>query len=187
MKAINPKVWGASGWSLLHRMSFCFKNAKDAIEFYKTLQYLLPCPSCRKNLEDHFVNLPIPTKSADFPEWLWRLHTRVNYLIDKNNVDAITFQEVRNKYIYTCHKIESCEYTFLLAIAETHPGSKNINNNYLYALKKFIKTFIQYSFKDSIKPDIPNEIFDSRYKLRTWIHKITHTSKDFTEFKECKA
>ena len=182
MKAISPKVWGASGWSLLHRMSFCFKNVKDATEFYKTLQYILPCPSCQKNMEDHFKYLPIPTKASAFPEWLWRLHTRVNYAIDANNVDVISFQEVRNKYIYTCHKIDPCEYTFLLAIAETHPGSKNITANYLNSLKKFIKTFVQHSFDDKTMPEIPNDIFDSRYKLRKWIQKLTNSTK---VFKEC--
>ena len=184
MKAISPKVWGPSGWSLLHRLSFCFKNAKEAHDFYKTLIYILPCPKCRKNVEGHFVNLPIPKKASEFPEWLWKLHNRVNLSIDKNDIDPITFDSVRNKYIYTCHDIQSCESTFLLAIAETHPGGRKIHEEYLKSLKYFIQTFINHSFNNKDRPELNDDLFTSRIKLRKFIQKITKTHK---QFEECTA
>ena len=181
MKAISPKEWGSSGWSLLHRLSFCFKNAKDAAKFYNTLTYILPCPKCKKNMLEHFVHLPIPKKSNEIPEWLWRLHNRVNYSIDKNDVDNITFEEVRNKYIYTCHKIDSCESIFLLAVAETHPGNNKMNSEYKQSLKYFITTFINYSFDKNNRPVLTDSIFESRVELRKFIQNITHTRKKFNE------
>lgn len=184
MKAISPKKWGPSGWFLLHRMSFCFKNAKEASEFYKTLIYLLPCPKCRNSMKDHFVHLPIPKKAHEFPEWLWRLHNRVNLSIDKNDIDSITYETVRNKYIYTCHELQPCESTFLLAIAETHPGGRTATQAYINALKLFIGTFIQKSFNVKEMPNIDESIFDSRSKLRDWIQKLTLTRENF---KECSA
>ena len=184
MKAISPKIWGPSGWSLLHRMSFCFKNVKEAHDFYKTLVHILPCPKCRKNMSEHFVNLPIPKKARDFPEWLWKLHNRVNLSIDKNDNDSITFETVRNKYIYTCHDIQTCESTFLLAVAETHPGGNNVKSEYLSSLKFFIHTFINHSFSDKNRPELNDNIFDSRAKLRKFIQKIT---KSREQFEECTA
>jgi hypothetical protein len=184
MKAISPKVWGPSGWSLLHRLSFCFKNAKEAHDFYKTLMYILPCPKCRKNMADHFVKLPIPKKAKDFPEWLWKLHNRVNLSIDKHDKDPITFETVRNKYIYTCHDIQSCESTFLLAVAETHPGGRKIDSIYLDALKLFMNIFITHSFNDKNRPELNDNLFESRAKLRKYIQKITNSHE---EFEECTA
>ena len=181
MKAISPKVWGPSGWALLHRMSFCFKNAKEATEFYKSLIYILPCPKCRSNMKDHFVNLSIPKKASKFPEWLWRLHNRVNASIDKNDVDSITFEEVRNKYIYTCHDLQPCESTFLLAVAETHPGGLRAYNAYIHALKVFIHIFLEKSFNAKNMPHIDDSIFESRTKLRKWIQSITQTRENFKE------
>jgi len=181
MKAISPKVWGPSGWSLLHRMSFCFKNAKEAHDFYKTLVYILPCPKCRKNMSEHFINLPIPKKASDFPEWLWKLHNRVNLSIDKNDNNNITFETVRNKYIYTCHDIQSCESTFLLAVAETHPGGRKLEGVYLDALKLFMHIFINHSFDSKNRPKLENSVFESRAKLRKFIQKLTNTREKFEE------
>ena len=184
MKAISPKVWGPSGWSLLHRMSFCFKNVKEAHDFYKTLTYILPCPKCRKNMSEHFVNLPIPKKTSNLPEWLWKLHNRVNLSIDKNDNDPITFETVRNKYVYTCHDIQSCESTFLLAIAETHPGKGKIYDEYLSSLKMFMHIFINHSFSNKDCPDFNDDVFKSRAKLRKWMQKITKARE---KFEECTA
>ena len=181
MKAISPKKWGASGWSLLHRMSFCFKNAKEATEFYKTLMYILPCPKCRNSMKTHFVNLPIPKKVVEFPEWLWHLHNRVNLSIDKHDIDTITFESVRNKYIYTCHDLQPCESTFLLAIAETHPGGHDTNDVYIDALKRFMYIFLNHSFDAKNRPEIHDDIFTSRVKLRKYIQKLTKTRMQFNE------
>ena len=77
-----------------------------------------------------------------------------------------------------------CEHVFLLAISETHPGSRNIDKKYINALKCFIKTFVRYSFPNNDIPEISAEIYDSRYKLRKWMQKITHTH-NHKKFKEC--
>ena len=181
MKAISPKEWGSSGWSLLHRMSFCFTNVKEAVSFYKTLIHILPCPKCRKNMNDHFVNLRVPTKIKSFPEWVWQLHNRVSSSIPDKEIDPITFEEVRNKYIYTCHKLEPCESKFLLAIAETHPGGKNINNEYVNSLKIFLTIFLEKSFSNKDRPQINDKIFNSRASLRNWLQKLTKTREHFNE------
>jgi hypothetical protein len=164
-------------------MSFCFTNAKEAGEFYKTLIYLLPCPNCRNSMVDHFVHLPIPKKAGAFPEWLWKLHNRVNLSIDINDKDPITFETVRNKYIYTCHNLQPCESTFLLALAETHPGANKMSASYIQALEFFIRTFVNHSFNKN-PPEIDANIFTSRVALRKWIQKLTQTR---TNFKECIA
>ena len=204
MKAINPEVWGPSGWSLLHRLSFCFDNkdndtdSDNAEAFYNTLQYILPCPKCRRNLMEHYTKLPFPSsnKLKDLPEWLWKIHNRVTESLDREKgrerererEKGPSFSEIKNKYSKTCHSVDTCEFKFLLAIAETHPGGLSIYSDYYKALTVFLRIFINksYNAKDKVKDKVirptglpTSDILKSRYKFRKWVQKLTNTKEYF--------
>jgi len=190
MQAIDPSVWGASGWSVLHRLSFCFTRASEAASFYKTLELLLPCPKCQRNMRDHFEKLPLPRKATDFPEWVWKLHNRVSEsLCERSQVTTPTttpLEEVVSKYSSndTCHQMKACEAKFLLAIAETHPGARSRNartTEYFAALRTFINT---YNAKSGVDVALSDATLRSRSAFRNWIQKQT---KSREHFRECVA
>lgn len=130
---------------MLHRMSFCFTNAREAAGFYRTLEYILPCPKCRRNFKNSA--LAFPKRAADFPEWVWRLHNRVTDSLPNAEEHGLrpSFAEVREMYTSSCHVAAGCEATFLLAIAETHPGSRAMSEEYLVALRYFIGQYLEKS------------------------------------------
>jgi hypothetical protein len=181
VKAISPKVWGISGWSLLHRLSFCFTKASEATQFFQTLEHILPCPKCRKNMADHYKNLAFPKKASDFPVWVWKLHDRVNSSIsgDKQAHDSPSFAEVRDIYLGACHVSKACEATFLLAIAETHPGVRQATPEYIGALSSFIRIYFEKSSINGTLPDATT--LRSRPAFRTWVEKITKTRQHFDQ------
>lgn len=176
-RAIQPQEWGHSGWSLLHRLSFCFRNATDAKAFYRTLEDILPCPKCRMNMREHSRIIPYPKKASLFPEWVWKLHNRVNESLGTTTPhNPVTLADVRNMYKDHCHTAKDCEAPFLLAIAETHPGTAKITPEYAHSLKTFIEMYTEK------KAHIPDSVIMSRKAFRTWIQKRTNSK---IIFKQC--
>jgi hypothetical protein len=185
LSAISPKTWGSSGWSLLHRMSFCFTKADDATRFYKTLEFILPCQKCRNNIEDHYKSLPFPRRASEFPRYVWQLHTRVSESIVKGHDDTRphpyqhpSFKEVRDMYLNSCHETKTCEATFLLALAETHPGAAKITDAYLEAMHTFIQMYVTNS---NIGEEVHLHTLMSRSAFRTWVQKITKSRKHYSQ------
>ena len=180
LKAIDPKIWGPSGWHILHRISFAVRSAEEAANFYKSLQLLLPCPNCRNNLKTHFDNLHIPSKASDFGMWVWRLHKRVSKSLGNNN-DAPSFAKVREKYMGSSFEIHVSEAIFLMALAETHPGG-TCSSEYKKALRDFISVYVA-STHNATMPS--NKELYSRPGFRKWVQKITGVQK--MDFAECHA
>ena len=171
MKAISPSIWGPSGWSVLHRLSFCFRNAQDAATFYRSLQQVLPCPKCRRNMGNHLIHLPLPTRARDYPRWVWKLHHRVN----NSTLESVTFENTDKRYGKTtnCHETKECEATFLLAIAETWDNSEE----YTKALRVFMELYLRMS---NLSDEIGKVPIESRGTFKKWIQKLTNTKQQFS-------
>ena len=184
MQAIQPNVWGPSAWSLLHRMSFRMTNASEAREFFQSLENILPCPKCRRNLIEHFGHLPFPTKASAFGMWAWKLHNRVNDSLGHSmNGGRPTFSEVQQ--LYKPGELGNtappqCELTFLMAVAETHPGANKVTGNYLHALHTFLSTWSKYS--GVVAPNMTT--IQSRSTFRKWVKKQMG-NRNAPHFSEC--
>ena len=99
-------VWGPSTWHLLHTMSFNYpvhpteEDKKHYMDFILSLQYVLPCGKCRKNLVKNFRKLPLTMKEMEsrdrFSRYVYNLHETVNKMLKKKS--NLSYQEVRERY-----------------------------------------------------------------------------------------
>jgi hypothetical protein len=99
-------VWGPSMWHYLHTMSFNYPVEPSPVEkqnyrnFVLSLQYVLPCGKCRKNLCKNLKKLPLTMEcmaSRDsFSRFMFQLHENVNAMLHKKS--GLTYEQVRERY-----------------------------------------------------------------------------------------
>ena len=99
-------IWGASTWHMLHSISFNFPvNPTDSDkqhykEFILSLQNVLPCGKCRKNLVSNFKKLPLEQKDLEsrdaFSKYIYNLHEAVNAMLNKKS--GLSYENVRDTY-----------------------------------------------------------------------------------------
>lgn len=99
-------VWGPGMWHYLHTMSFNYPvhpslaDKNHYRDFVLSLQYVLPCGKCRKNLAKNFKRLPLTIsdmKSRDtFSKYVYDLHEIVNQMLNKRS--GLSYDEVRERY-----------------------------------------------------------------------------------------
>jgi hypothetical protein len=99
-------VWGPAIWHSLHIISFNYpvKPNNDEKNYYRnyvlSLQNVLPCGACRKNLKMNFKHLPL--KMADmesrdsFSRYIYDLHELVNKMLKKKS--NLSYCDVRERY-----------------------------------------------------------------------------------------
>ena len=99
-------VWGPAQWHMLHTVSFNYPVTPtiEQKEQYKnyvlSMQHILPCAACRKNLKTNFRHLPLTMdvmKSRDtFSRYIYNLHELVNRMLKKKS--NLTYCDVRERY-----------------------------------------------------------------------------------------
>ena len=99
-------IWGPSAWHLLHTMSFNYPvepscdDKKHYRDFILSLQYVLPCGKCRKNLKKNFKKLPLLWKHMEnretFSLYVYRLHELINKMLGKKS--GLSYADVRERY-----------------------------------------------------------------------------------------
>lgn len=99
-------VWGPSMWHYLHTMSFNYPveptcdDRKNYHDFMLSLQYVLPCGKCRKNLKKNFKKLPLEAKDmksrATFSKYVYDLHELINTMLGKKS--GLSYETVRERY-----------------------------------------------------------------------------------------
>ena len=99
-------VWGSSTWHMLHTMSFNYPNTPTCDEkrkyrdFVYSLQYVLPCGKCRKNLKKNFRKLPLRWKDMEsrqtFSKYIYNLHEVINKMLGKKS--GLSYNDVRDRY-----------------------------------------------------------------------------------------
>ena len=99
-------VWGPAIWHSLHIISFNYpvKPNNEEKNYYRnyvlSLQNILPCGACRKNLKMNFKHLPL--KMADmvsrdsFSRYIYDLHELVNKMLKKKS--NLSYCDVRERY-----------------------------------------------------------------------------------------
>ena len=99
-------VWGPPMWHYLHTMSFNYpvhpspKDKQHYRHFVLSLQWVLPCGKCRKNLTNTFHKMPLHISfmksRATFSKYIYDLHEKVNKMLNKNS--GLTYEQVRERY-----------------------------------------------------------------------------------------
>jgi len=99
-------VWGPSAWHLLHTMSFNYPvtpttaDKHHYMNYILSLQHVLPCGKCRKNLKKNLARLPLRLKNMEsrhtFSMYVYRLHEVVNKMLGKKS--GLSYEDVRDRY-----------------------------------------------------------------------------------------
>jgi len=99
-------VWGPAQWHMLHTISFNYpvnpteEQKHQYRNYILSLQNVLPCGACRKNLTNNLKKMPITMehmKSRDtFSRYIYQLHETVNRMLKKKS--NLTYCDVRERY-----------------------------------------------------------------------------------------
>jgi len=99
-------IWGPSMWHFLHTMSFNYpvkpskEDKKHYRDFILSLQYVLPCKYCRKNLKTNLRGNPLTISDMEsrdtFSRYIYKLHETVNKLLGKKS--GLSYCDVRERY-----------------------------------------------------------------------------------------
>ena len=100
------KIWGPVAWTLLHTISFNYpvnptlEQKHQYRDFILSLQNVLPCGTCRKNLVTNFKQLPLTMDDMEnretFSRYIYNLHELVNRMLKKKS--GLTYCDVRERY-----------------------------------------------------------------------------------------
>lgn len=99
-------IWGPTQWHMLHTISFNYpvnptlEQKKQYRNYVLSLQNVLPCGACRKNLKMNFKHLPLKMSHMEsrdtFSRYIYNLHELVNKMLKKKS--NLTYCDVRERY-----------------------------------------------------------------------------------------
>lgn len=99
-----PNIWGSNAWKFIHSVTLDYpvnptaEDKENYANFFKQLQYVLPCAKCRYNLSQHLKKYPLTQESLanrnNLVKWAIDLHNIVNYYTGK---PMLTYQEAINE------------------------------------------------------------------------------------------
>lgn len=99
---MNQNIWGPKLWFFLHSLTLNYPvkpeecDKKKIIDFFTSLENILPCKYCRQNYKRNLVEFPIRANSKkDLFEWLVDLHNEVNGLEGKK---TYSYKEILKIY-----------------------------------------------------------------------------------------
>lgn len=101
------QIWGPMLWSVLHMISFNYpvkptkQEQNEYYVFVTSLQHVLPCGACRKNLTTNIKNIGLIKKRdfknrESFSRWMYSLHNEVNKMLGKSTDQS--YSEVRDMF-----------------------------------------------------------------------------------------
>lgn len=99
-------VWGPAQWHMLHTISFNYpvkptlEQKKQYRNYVLSLQNVLPCGACRKNLRTNLKHLPLKMSDMEsrdsFSRYIYNLHELVNKMLKKKS--NLSYCDVRERY-----------------------------------------------------------------------------------------
>jgi len=93
MLEVKTDIWGRKFWYIIHYLANKFddKYIIDYHNFFLSLEYLIPCPVCKK----HYSELKIEFENRDeCIDWVFNIHNIINKRIGNN----VYFKKIVNKY-----------------------------------------------------------------------------------------
>lgn len=170
MRAIDPAVWGPSGWSAIHAAAWKVQQSKDERlydvfrRFVHSMVRVLPCPKCRDNLSSHLSILPMPASTSRVFRWSYLLHLRVNASTHKPPTHAPSYEMAKK----VAAGSPARPWDFLQAVAHTHPGARLVDGGLLRAYQDFVEGAHRLFGLDRCDPDA----CASRARLRAWLKRM---------------
>jgi hypothetical protein len=99
-------VWGPTQWHMLHTISFNYpvnpseEEKNNYRNYILSLQNVLPCGACRKNLANNLKNYPLTIDHMkdrnSFSRYIYNLHEIVNEMLDKKS--GLSYCDIRERY-----------------------------------------------------------------------------------------
>jgi hypothetical protein len=99
-------VWGPCLWFFIHLTSFNYpvnptpENKKHYRDFILSLENILPCGKCRKNLSINLKKLPLTDADMEnrdtFSRYIFNLHETVNTMLKKKS--GLKYEDVRDRF-----------------------------------------------------------------------------------------
>jgi hypothetical protein len=99
-------VWGPSQWHMLHTISFNYpinpteEEKSNYKNYILSLQNVLPCGACRKNLSNNLKNYPLTMNHMknrnSFSKYIYNLHEIVNEMLEKKS--GLSYCDIRERY-----------------------------------------------------------------------------------------
>jgi len=99
-------IWGPGMWHSLHTISFNYPvnptcdDKRRYQSFILSLQHVLPCGKCRKNLVNNFKRLPLKLSDMEsrdtFSLYIYKLHELINKMLNKTS--GLSYEDVRERY-----------------------------------------------------------------------------------------
>lgn len=106
-EGFNTRMWGPAMWHILHMISMNYPvrpseaDKQHYFEFITSLQHVLPCGKCRSNLTTNLQTFSLERDLASrhsFARFIYQLHLRVNWMLNKNPPIPVGFDELRLNY-----------------------------------------------------------------------------------------
>ena len=102
-------IWGPMLWSVLHMISLNYPlnpTKQDKVYYYtfiQSLAHVLPCGSCRRNMQKTLRQLPITfhyslKNRKNFAKWVFLFHEEVNKSIGNDKPSNPTFEDMQQIY-----------------------------------------------------------------------------------------
>ena len=96
--------WGRPGWKFLHSVTFAYpekpslRTKVQYMKFFKSLQYVLPCPRCRLEYSRAVRKLTLRhlKNTETLSRWLVCVHNQINVKLRKA---VVPFDEVKKMYV----------------------------------------------------------------------------------------
>jgi hypothetical protein len=99
-------IWGPAQWHILHTISFNYpvnptqEEKNNYRNYILSLQNVLPCGACRKNLKNNLKSYPLTMNHMKnrntFSKYIYNLHEIVNEMLDKKS--GLSYCDVRERY-----------------------------------------------------------------------------------------
>lgn len=95
LQNIAPHVWGPHAWRFMHAVALTYPESpseeekKAAMQFFSSLEYLLPCESCKNNYRKELQMFPLKPaleSKQKLNEWLTTLHNSVSTRLKKTTM-----------------------------------------------------------------------------------------------------
>ena len=129
-------VWGPSTWHLLHTISFNYPikptcdEKRQYRDFVLSMQNVLPCGKCRKNLRKNFEKLPFLWKHMEsrktFSKYIYDLHEVVNTMLHKQS--GLSYIDVRERYEHFRARCATPANEMILKNFPDNKTRKNMNH-----------------------------------------------------------
>lgn len=109
---MNPKFWGSHAWIFLHSITMNYpkeptdKDKQIYVNFFKELQYIIPCEKCAYNYKRHLEDFPIEEALETremMIQWLINVHNEVNKELGK---PIYTYDRVIEEYQYKMFNLD---------------------------------------------------------------------------------